>query len=300
MKTGYYLILLFTLLQANAIAQCTADAGPDKILCNYLGVDTIQIGGNPSATSGTPPFTYSWSANYTITIGTLTFHYYASDFLNDTTLANPSIINAFNEIDSMFFVLTVTDSSNNVCSDSVLIRFSNWTVNLGTVTFNILQGDTAYYNWGPNIGGGIPPFQYLWKPNSGLLDSISTNGFITQPDSSNVYYVTITDSAGCVAVGPPFVFVNVMPVGLTYINSGKFSFTVSPNPSGSFTNFNISGNLKEKLLYEFYDAQAHLNYEVETSDTSLRLDNALFSKGLNFYKIIYQNTIIGTGKFIVN
>lgn len=43
--------------------QCIANAGEHQIVCSsWKGMDTIQLGGNPSAI-GFTPFTYKWEAN---------------------------------------------------------------------------------------------------------------------------------------------------------------------------------------------------------------------------------------------
>jgi hypothetical protein len=77
----------------------TADAGPDKDI--YEG-DSVQIGGNSTASGGTPPYTYSW----TPTTG-----------LDDATIANPTASPA----STTTYTVTVTDSKGCTDEDSMTV-----------------------------------------------------------------------------------------------------------------------------------------------------------------------------------
>lgn len=66
--------------------------------------------------------------------------------------------------------------------------------------FEINQGDSVFLSGMHNVGGGFPPYEYLWRPNHGLSDSTSLS-FWAKPEFSIAYYVTKTDSAGCVVTG---------------------------------------------------------------------------------------------------
>jgi hypothetical protein len=51
------------------------------------------------------------------------------------------------------------------------------------------------------------------EPNHGLTDSTSL-AFWAKPANFVAYYLTLTDSAGCVATGAPVYHVNVLPVSV--------------------------------------------------------------------------------------
>ena len=76
----------------------TADAGPDRTI--YYG-DSVEIGGDPTASGGTPSYTYSW----TPTTG-----------LDDPTIANPTA----SPNSTTTYTVLVTD--DNGCSDSDSMR----------------------------------------------------------------------------------------------------------------------------------------------------------------------------------
>jgi len=142
-------------------AQCTADAGEHQAMCvNFWGeFDTINLGGIPSAFNGTPPYQYVWETNFYSLTGNL---HTASLLLNDTTLANPFLgpINS-SSITELTVKLTVTDSNNNVCVDSVTINFPKFTQTNADVYATIDAGDTIVLS--SQIYGDSPPFSYHWE-----------------------------------------------------------------------------------------------------------------------------------------
>lgn len=233
MVNRLFLLFVVVAVPSFVCAQCTADAGEDKIICvGLFGVDTTQIGGN-LAVGGTPPYTYTWQVNHTLTVGGSTFSSSASDFLDDSTLAQPNIVSqATAENQSIAFVLTVSDFNGTVCRDTVNIRFSSFIYGLSYVSYSINQGDSVWLDHGSNISGGIPPYTYLWTPNHGLSDSLSL-GFWAQPDSSISYSLWLTDSAGCRAFDADYYRITVGYLGEAYLEAGA-GFNVYPNPAGDY------------------------------------------------------------------
>lgn len=272
--------------------QCFADAGPDIIVCNgFNGMDTVQIGGNPTASGGTAPYTYIWETSWTVGSWTYT----ASDFLNDTTLANPSIIYPG---ENLTFFLTVIDSESNICTDSVFVGFTNFGTHLGYVTYNIQQGDSIFLTGMENVFGGFPPYRYLWRPNHGLSDSTSLS-FWAKPDTSVAYYLALTDSSGCTAVGTPVYFVNVAPSSIDQPKNAKIRVSAFPNPANDQITFLVEGDTSETLLFEIFDNQGRLIHSVTTKGKALNIKTEILNGGMNFYKISCEEKIIGQGKIII-
>jgi hypothetical protein len=248
---NFKLLLLFfgAFFMSNFFAQLTVDAGPMQVACkNWSGVSKLSLGGSPAISSGTPPYICSWSATYELTIGSTTFSYTASDFLLDTSVPNPTLVQ-FPIEDELYFFVTVTDADGNSATDSVLIKPSLFVSHLGQYYYNVAIGDSIFYNAGPNIAGGIEPYQeVIWRPNEGLVDSTVLNGFWIKPESSQNYYVTITDSAGCEISGGIFVFVSVGVAEMDYFENTNW--VVYPNPSN--TNFTIAHaeSIREVQLFD--------------------------------------------------
>ena len=71
------------------LGQCDiiADAGENKHRCSPDS--SVQFGGNPVASNGTPPYTYEWWIDPIETSIQSVPFIYASDILNDTTAENP-------------------------------------------------------------------------------------------------------------------------------------------------------------------------------------------------------------------
>ncbi|MFT4754221.1 MAG: hypothetical protein ACI85Q_001777 [Salibacteraceae bacterium] len=249
-------LIFFAILVCNfslfAQPVLTADAGSDQVICSDIDnvIEAHFIGGQPSATGGEPPYTYSWSFSHSFNgINT----YYASDFFNDTTLANPTLIwmaiGNWPEIPP--FVLTVTDSVGNVAIDSVQLQMSYFLWQLWLHSYLIHQGDSVHMQYQPDVFGGTGPLTYLWRPNHGLIDSTNAT-FWTVPDTSIQYYVTATDSVGCAQQGQiDYIQVTVFPVG---IEDGlpNINIKVYPNPASDYIQIERIANAKEEQ-FTLYD-----------------------------------------------
>jgi hypothetical protein len=224
-------LILFTVILCarivNVDAQCLADAGNDKILCSQ-DTNAVILGGYPSASFGTPPYSYKWFITpYFLWPVNIT----ASLILNDTTLSNPTIIDpSVIYGDTVTFYLQVTDSLGCTSLDSCKVYGTQYAFSLGVIYYTINKGDSIFLNNGINILGGTGNRDFLWRPNHGLKDSVLETGFWSKPDSSINYYVTVTDELGCVAAGPEFYFITVNQIGIDE-NELNNQVKVFPNPT---------------------------------------------------------------------
>ncbi len=210
-------------------SQCVVSAGANLYVCSTVaGMDSLDLGQGVLVQYAVPPYTYSWQAHETYVIGSTTYNFHASDYIDDTTIANPRIIN--NPTDSVQFILTITDSLGCTSSDSLDVVYSFIGTNLAYFTFTINEGDSLYLNYGGNLAGGIAPLHYLWRPQHGLRDSTTLNGFWAKPDSSVSYYLSVTDSVGCLAIGTPFYYITVNPMGTVESNPLR-QISMVPNPT---------------------------------------------------------------------
>lgn len=95
MKFIYIYAVILSIMMTLPVAisaQITADAGPDKGMCtNSDNITPVILGGDPVAIGGTGPYTYQWEAYFHYQMGTFHIIQFASAFLNDTTVANPSV-----------------------------------------------------------------------------------------------------------------------------------------------------------------------------------------------------------------
>lgn len=282
----------------NVLGQCMADAGSNVVVC--VGIDgmmdsTVQIGGNPIATGGTPPYTIAWETYHQWIIGQYTITYTASDILNDTTIANPKIIN--DPGTPLHFTLTVTDANGIICTDSVLVQFSNFGTHLGYSTHYIHPGDSVHLDLA-NVFGGIPPVQYLWRPNHGLTDSTSLSPW-ANPTTSVNYYITATDSAGCTSTGSPVHQVIVSPVLVNSIDK-KSKIQLFPNPTSDFLNIRIESSSNEPTTIELIDVNGLVIKSLTTSEKNVRWNLKRLAKGSYTCRLSNKSNLIKNQTIIID
>ncbi len=253
MRQALFLIAtstLFIFSNHNASAQCQADAGSDTVLCIGIGLASYHLGGNQTASGGVAPYQFTWSCSYTI--GTIT--YTASDFLDDTTAANPQLID--HNANSLTFFLSVTDSLGSTCMDTVKIRFCQYTYSLDDKQVSISQGDSAQLY--PGVANGCQPLQYQWSPNYNISDPSIPNPTVW-PDTTTFYYLTVTDSAACQSVTDTFkVYVNTLGIA----EEKERRIKVYPNPASSFIQVEMEeGEALEFQVYSIHGQQMPKSYQ---------------------------------------
>lgn len=184
-------ILLF-MVSTTTYAQLTANAGSPKTVC---AGDSVTLGGSPTATGGTPPYTYQWTPGATI---------------NNPASANPRAqVNA-----TTMFQLTVIDANNTRAFDSVLMTVDN--VNTVTAGPNV---SICYYDDSATIGLPSNPAAdtYLWTPPTGLSCTTCPTT-VAKPTSTTTYTLTANDgtcsntSTVTVTVLPPPVVTATSPI----------------------------------------------------------------------------------------
>ncbi len=163
-----FFIFTFLLPAFDCSAQVlTANAGSNASVCQN---DSVQIGGNPAATGGTAPYTYSWQP---------------AGSLDDPAAANP---NAFPSGNTPY-TLTVTDASGNTSTSVVNVTV----LPLPTVISGPDQTITGGTNTYLQASGGV---NYLWFPVGGLQNE-NTATPLAEPGSTTTYCVAGTSANGC-------------------------------------------------------------------------------------------------------
>ena len=156
------------------------DAGIGQTIChpNNNG-GKAQIGGNPTASGGTPPYTYSW----TPTAG-----------LDNPNIANPIASPAT----TTTYTVTVTDQSVpfQEKSDSVTITVNQEVIANAGEDKSINPGESITIGGNPTVSGGTPPYTYSWQPTDTLDNPTGPNPTAT-PTATTTYTVTVTDAIGC-------------------------------------------------------------------------------------------------------
>lgn len=217
MKTLGLSVFLF-FLYSLGWAQCIVDLGDDIHVCQQLQDQSFPDAGLGDAimiTNGTPPYQYEWSI--TPIAGFFGDMFYASTFLDDTTSATPTVLGLVE--DSLTFFLKIEDANEQVCYDTIIVSASIFYTHLGYATFTINAGDSVQL-WGPNVGSSYPIDSVLWQPTTGLNDPNAIQPWAS-PETDQGYGSIVWDSQGCWQDGGPFMFVEVIPVGIEEPKTGS-------------------------------------------------------------------------------
>lgn len=194
-----------------------ADAGPDISICGGTGPVTLE--GNPTASGGTPGYSYLWTpapgtgaqtSSYEVNPGTTTI-----------------------------YTVEVTDANGCVETDNATVFVSAGVVAVISGQDTICPGECTQLQGLPQ--SGTPPFSYSWSNGN------TVNPITVCPLTTTTYTLTITDGAGCshdtsitvVVLSAPSV--SVSGLDTTYCeNDAATTVTVSPT-GGTLSGPGISG-----------------------------------------------------------
>lgn len=282
------LILIFTAVLSSCpiYAQCTARAGEDMHRCSPDSV--VILGGNPSAINGQSPYTYEWWIDPIPTGSQVVPYLYASNMLNDTSIANPSFTYTGNFLDSSItFFLRITDATGCQSLDTIAVTTSIFNVHLIYHEYWINQGDSVFLNQIPNISGGFGTSMYDWNPSYGLSDTSLAVGFWASPDTSSAYAATVTDSKGCAQTGSILYYVYVLPLGIDNIFKSKIN--IFPNPT--FGHIYIEADPTLSIdKYELCNSVGQSLMEMDGSQKSINMTP--FPNGIYLLKVHFDTSVL--------
>jgi hypothetical protein len=151
----------------------------------------MYLGENLIIENGTVPFSYRWECRFELTPALIIS---ASDFLNDTTSANPYFTDWLTLPDRIRFTVQVTDAENNTAKDSITVGFSGCACYTGYQVIHLNKGDSVW------LDAGIPSGnieKIYWEPAYGLSNPDSSATWC-KPDSTMNYSIVSVDRFGCV------------------------------------------------------------------------------------------------------
>ena len=193
MKFKKLLLVLITLVvvQVNSLTQVNIDIGGDTVYCAGPNPDTMYLG-NIHIENGLEPYTFAWECSYNLTPNIVLS---ASDFLNDSTIANPYFINWLTEDGEWLQLnLNVTDNGGSVGVDSILVGFSGCVCLTGEVVIEINQGDSILLDASSDTNEKYNKF--YWEPDYGLSHPDSSITWC-KPEVSTSYSIVKIDTFGC-------------------------------------------------------------------------------------------------------
>ncbi len=270
-------ILLGTKL---GFSQVTVDAGKDTTYCVGLYPTTMYLE-NATIKNGVEPYSVKWECKEP---KGLYSYYTASDFLNDTTLLSPLIVDHISWPKWIKFIVHVTDSENNYAKDSINVRFSTFAYLTGYSVTELEKGDSILFNQS-SVGGGIEPLTFRWQPTIGLTNP---DRLVTwcKTDSltewRTVYDVIATDSCGCVSAPNLMYEIRLHPTGVDELNMVKDNVL---NIRKEGTSIYFDNPSKQKARITFYSINGMVLYYLDTNDNYLKVPKLPKNKGIYIIKI---------------
>lgn len=297
MKTYLLVHLVGIFLVTKLYAQCELQLGTDKTFCeNEFKIgNTLLLDQNPIIIDGIPPYAFKWTADYWA-YGI--FHHSASFYLNDTTLANPFLIQPAENNEWITFSLELFDSAGNTCSDSIKIRFSTfaWIPTNGFITIN--QGDTVQFPGFSFVDGGVPPLEFNFIPTEGLSNPNDLSSFAF-PDTSTVYSMFAIDSTGCVSDTFPIYYITVLTTGLNEFFANRSTLKIFPNPASHLLNIEFDKELDSRNyrihIFELSGKEV-ISTLLTNAKTVINLEK--LNQGIYLYSVSENQTILEVGKII--
>ena len=277
--------LLLSILSLHMHAQCMVDAGNDTAVCTWNGQYKIML--KPRILAGEAPFSFKWTCRDSLTPGLI---FTASDFLDDTTAQNPTLIDI--SFEALALTLEVTDAKNNSCSDTVKVYFSQYWISLDDKYAYIQPGESAALY--TSVHGGLPPLTYSWTPGNSLSDSTDVNAFAS-PVVSTTYYLTVTDSIGCQVQDVFYVIVTASAIHSVH---GEDEIDIFPNPVPAHQPLNLvwEGIKAEKVIVTDGHGKTVLKENVYPGTN--KIDLAGLVPGIYFYRLMSKHGLEGEGKFM--
>ncbi len=177
------------------------------------------------------------------------------------------------------YSVTVTDANQNTGTIVIQIKVNYLQSATPIITYlndSVLKSNISQYN--------------QWYSQNGLIYGANADTLLI---SDNELYYTISSENGCSYDTSNIIYITN---GINSISKND-NIKVYPNPSNDYIIFNLNKtSLTPKL--EIFDIMGVCVFEENISDY-FKLDVSKYNKGLFFYNIITNETIL-SGKFIVN
>lgn len=285
----FFALSLFWTLPGALAQSLQANAGRDTAFCfpPPPGWTGYMIGGNPSASGGTAPYTYQWR----VLSGTIGLGY-----LNSATVANPLLNGQVqSNIPAVDYELQVTDANNNTARDTVHIVISYFNCITGSCEKGKKMEDTVSLR--PTCMSNSLPVTYRWSPGNTLIDSTVMNPLSFTPVNQS-YTCLMTDAFGCQKTTNCWVEITNVGVNKVPVNTQKVM--IAPNPLTYESSMIISSEyLNSKLVVYAVDGKLVAETTLSGLSTPVKQVLPAAGSGIYFYKVLKAGEQISAGKLVV-
>jgi len=291
MKKLSFLVLV-TISCLKIHAQCSGLAGEDLYFCdqNDFFSQDFQLGSSDS-TIDISNFTFSWS----LLNPNPNFPIYPSLYLSDTTILNPELINFHSNLS---FVLSSTDSLNQICMDTVTVSSAQYAICLADCISYISQGDsTSIFTC--NYPISEPPLTVLVTEGIDTIYGPSVyydyevNLPYVSPTESTNYYITTKNNNGCLTS-----FTCTIYVTLTNVTEAELSeIIVTKNPFNDQLSFSANSIKNYNLNYQIVSSVGKI-LKIGNLKKYNNINTSHFSNGIYFLKINDEGKTLRTFKLL--
>jgi len=169
------------------------------------------------------------------------------NFSFSSTAQNPTNI-CYNDTGAFDVQLIAT----NINGSDTLLKINYISVLLTPIA-NAGNNDTICFGESTTLGGaptassGTPPYSYDWIPSALLSNPNTSNPFAT-PTVTTIYYVTVTDSNGCIDIDSVTIEVITCPGIQEYNPINQFSIYPNPFKDNTLIKYTLLNNAKITLV----------------------------------------------------
>lgn len=189
----------FNNVQGFQTLKITENSNSPTLLTSCNPSPRNAIGGTPTASGGTPPYTYSWMP---------------VEGLSDPFISNPV---ALPDVTTNY-TLTVTDAGGLSNTDEVRVSISStFSANAGADA-SMCEGEKIILGGNPTSNGCASSLTYFWSPSTGLSTDDVANP-LASPEESTTYTLTIKNNVGVISTDMIAVSVHDLPALMVSGNS---------------------------------------------------------------------------------
>ncbi|HDG67764.1 MAG TPA: hypothetical protein ENG11_01285, partial [candidate division Zixibacteria bacterium] len=192
--------------------------------------------------TGTASITITVNPAPTVALADRTICYGESTTLNATITGSYTSINWSTGASGTTYITVSPTATTNYwvavcngdCCDTAYCTVTvspEITLDCGPEPAEVCEGESITLN--AEVSGGIPPYSFIWYPAGGLDNPMAQNPTAT-PTSSQWYYCTVTDAAGCDATDSVYVEVLPLPTAPELISIPNGATDVPPGDTCLF------------------------------------------------------------------